>query len=135
MAEIPKAGTPSLVSQTPPHGHRIPFEDYGAGELLEAGDACCVRSNGKVYRSTGAADNANANVHGFVQTRTPAGRELSLYFNERMYYGENLTPGAAYYLSATVPGGLSDTPPFSGAPIIAFAIDTQRIVIRQGVIH
>ena len=55
MAEISKAGTPSLSTVLPDAANRI-AGDIFAGENLGACDACYISaSDGKVYRSNGAS--------------------------------------------------------------------------------
>lgn len=134
MAEITKDGLPSVCSQLPPHGHRIPFDGIDdtvncLGEAVVAGDICCVRSDGLVYKTdaTGDAPVANAAYHGFAAQSLSDGEPISLFWGERMSYAANLTPGQFLYPSGTVAGGLANTRAFDGQMPVAFAINETDI--------
>jgi len=103
-----------------------------AGEEIGPGDACYIKtSDGKIYRSTGAANNAAARVRGFAALGCKAGEALTLYFYVTYRYGASLPLGEDLFLSATVPGGLATTAPFAGALPVAFVVDDTRIYVRQ----
>lgn len=126
MAEIAKSGTPSLSSVEPPPSQRI--SGLRAGEDLAAGDACRINAaDGLVYRSSGAAANANAKVRGFAAMATKGGEAVTLLKDVNMHYGAGLTPGADLFLSGTVLGGLADAASVGGTAPIAFAVDATRI--------
>lgn len=125
MAEITKVGTPS-ISGLHPHLNHLP--SLVAGEALGAGDACYIKaSDGKVYKSTGAADTEPARVHGYAPKATKAGQQVTLYYNVRFQYATALTPGAKVYLSGTVAGGLADAASTGGTAPIGFCVDAKRI--------
>ncbi|SRR6266567_6354050 len=131
MAEIAKSGTPSLGTLLPdPGSNKLP--PLYAGEALAAGDACYINSAGTVFRSNGAAVAAAAKVHGYAAMACASGDAVTLLFNVSFRYGAGLTPGASYYLSGTVLGGLADAPS-TGDPAqpIGFAIDATRIYLKQ----
>jgi hypothetical protein len=44
-------------------------------------------------------------------------------------YGSGLTPGTRYYLSTATAGRLATTPPYDGAPAVAYAFDSSRIFV------
>lgn len=127
MAEITKV-TPSLSSVLPPPPMRL--TGLRAGEALGALDACYIKaSDGLVYKSTGAAANAAAKVHGWAAQATPVGEAVTLLHDVNVGYGSGLTPGATYYLSGTVAGGIADAASTGGTGPIAFAIDANRIFV------
>ena len=107
MAEIAKYGTPSLSTFTP--SHESNYSDLVAGEDIAAGDACYIKtSDGKVWRSSGAAANAAAVVDGFAPIAYKAGQPMTLYHGVVFGYGSGLAAGTFLYLSGTVAGGLAD---------------------------
>ena len=126
MAEIAKTGVPSLSSLTPGQDKTLTGNLY-AGEALGAADACRIHTDGKVYRSSGAAAGAAARVHGYAPIAYTAGEPVTLVDEANFRYGTALTPGAVVYVSATVPGGLSDTPTTGGTAPIGFVVDATRI--------
>lgn len=129
MAAIAKSGTPSLSTAIPPTTHSI--SGLYAGEAISAGDACYIKtSDGKVYKSTGAAANAAAVVDGFALADCPIGEALSLYWGVNLRYGANLSPGTFAYLDTTA-GGLSDVATTGGTVPIGRVIDATRIYVKK----
>jgi hypothetical protein len=125
MAEISKSGTPSLASLTT---QVESISGLVAGEALGAFDACYIKdTDGKVYKSTGAAANPAAKVRGFAAQAVAAGEPITLYTNPRVRYGASLTPGAQYFLSGTTAGGIADAASTGGTGQIGFAVDAVRI--------
>jgi hypothetical protein len=130
MAEIAKSGSPSLSTLLPePGSGKLPT--LYAGEAISAGDACYIKSDGKVWRSNGAAVAAAAKVNGYAPMDCPSGEAITLLFNVSYRYGAGLTPGATYFLSGTVLGGLADAASTGGTGPIGFAIDATRIYLMQ----
>jgi len=129
MADIAKSGTPSLATYLPPATAQT--AGLLAGEDLAAGDACYIKSDGKVWRSTGAAANPAAKVRGFAAMATKAGEAITLFFDVTFRYGSGLTPGADYYLSGATAGALADAASTGGTGPIAYALDTTRIAVRR----
>jgi hypothetical protein len=130
MAEIAKSGTPSLATVLPdPGACKLPA--LVAGENLAAGDACYIKNDGMIYRSTGAATGQAARVMGFAPQKTNAGEVVTLYYHVNFRYGATLTPGTPYYVSGTNPGGLADAASTGGTGIVGFAVDATRIYVRQ----
>lgn len=137
MTEIVKAGTPALVS---PIGVATPrFEGAMAGEALGALDACYIRTtDGRVYRSLDAGTPyAGATggvppqtVHGFATAAANPGDRVTLVYGVQATYGAGLTPTTPYYLSGTVPGGLTDVVPVAGAPAIAHAVSATTVALE-----
>lgn len=132
MAEIAKSGTPSYSSIAPPQSSTI--VGLLAGEAIAAGDACRINAaDGRVYRASGAAANANARVSGFAAVAAPAaGDPVTLLCDGNINYGSGLTIGALYYLSGTVAGGLADVASVGGTKAIAYAVDATRVRILPG---
>ena len=126
MAEIAASATPSLASVEPPANNRI--TGLVAGAVLRAGDACYIAAaDGKVYPSTGAAVAAAAKVHGWAAMAAAINDGITLFMDVNLRYGAGLTPGAAYFLSGTNPGGIADVASVGGTGIIAFAVDATRL--------
>jgi hypothetical protein len=128
MAEIAKSGTPSLATALP--GANDQIAGLLAGEAIAAGDACYITSGGVAMRASGAAANAAANVRGIAADAAQSGEAVTLYRNVRFGYGSGLTPGASYYLSGTVAGGLADAASTGGTTVIGFAVDSTRIQFK-----
>jgi hypothetical protein len=130
MAEIAKSGSPSLSTIGPmPGSNKLPT--LSAGEAIAAGDACYVKSDGKVWRSNGAAVAAAAKVDGYAPMDCPSGEAITLFFHVVFRYGAGLTPGTRYFLSGTVLGGLADAASTGGTTPIGFAVDATRIYLYQ----
>lgn len=124
----------SLSSLEPPSGHRLSGQK--AGEDIFAGAACRIDDDGLVYLSSANAADANADVHGYAWRAVKENGPITLGFHERIAYGDELTPGAALYLSADVTKkGRLDTAPGTGSPVpCAFVMeDGQRIYCLQNV--
>jgi hypothetical protein len=135
MAALAKTGTPSLCSLIPPAGHQI--SGLFPGEAIAAGDACRIGSDGKVYKSSGAAADANANVFGFAAQAHTLNEfhAVTLYFDERMNYSDDVTPGAVYYLSGTTAGGLDTGTSTGGTVPIAYGLPGGRIQCLQAILR
>ena len=130
IAEIAKAGTPSLATVGPdPGACKLP--PLIAGENIAAGDACYINAAGTVFRSTGAAVAAAAKVNGFAGMKANTGDPISLLYHVVLNYGSGLTPGATYFLSGATVGGLADAASTGGTGPIGFAVDTTRIFVLQ----
>jgi len=130
MAEIAKSGRPS-VSTLGYHAAANTLSGLYAGESITAGDACYIKSDGKVYKSSGAAVGEAAAVHGFAPQDYRPNEPMTLIFNVTFRYGARLTPGKAVYLSGSVAGGLADAASTGGAAPIGFVIDATRIYLFQ----
>lgn len=124
MSLISKSGTPSLSSVLPPATQRL--SGLLAGEAIAAGDACYVKSDGKVWRANGTNADAAARVRGFAAMAAASGEAVTLVWGVNMHYGSGLTPGADYYLGATA-GRLDTATTTGGTAAIAYAVDATRI--------
>jgi hypothetical protein len=127
MADLAKSGTPSLATILPPNSNKLTLI---AGEAIAAGDACYIKSDGKLWRSTGAAATAPAVVDGFALSAAAAGEALTVAHGVRLEYGSGMTPGTPYYLSATA-GALADAASTGGTVVIARAVDATRLEVRR----
>lgn len=129
MAEVTRTGVPT--PSNPLAVQRRSITGLYAGEALAGGDTCYIKqSDGKVYKASGAAANEAASCKGFVAKVASAGEACTILRNGiHLAYGPNVTgtptgPGKRLYLSATVPGGLSDAATTGDATGVAFVIDT-----------
>jgi len=84
-----------------------------------------------VWRSTGAAANAAAKVRGVAVTKANTGEPITLMYHVVLQYGASLTPGASYFLSGTVVGGIADAASTGGTGEIGFAIDATRVFFTR----
>lgn len=128
MADIAKSGTPSLASLLLPANDK--HTGLYAGEAIAAMDACYIKNDGKIWRSTGAAANAAAVVDGYAGLPAAVNEAVTLIFDCTVQYGAGLTPGAGYFLSATA-GALADAASTGGTVVIARAVDATRIFLRK----
>lgn len=129
MADIAKSGTPSVSTLgLDPGSQKLPT--LLTGEAIAAGDACYIKNDGLIYRSTGAAANAAAKVRGFAPTKANSGESLTLVHSCVFQYGSGLTPGADYFLSGATAGALADAASTGGTAPIAYAVDATRIHVK-----
>lgn len=128
MADIAKSGNPSLSSLVP--GQDKTISGLVAGEAIAIGDACYIKSDGKVWKSTGAAANAAAKVDGFAMGAAAVNEAVTLVFDVNMRYGSGLTPGARVFLSATA-GAIADAATTGGTAPIGFCVDATRVRVWQ----
>lgn len=129
MAAVAKTTTPSPASLLIDAASKV--TGLVAGEALTAGDAGYIKSDGKVWLSTGAAANAAAKVRGFVAVATPVGEAATLIHGSVWRYGAGLTPGADLFLSAVTPGALSDVATVGGTGPIGYVIDATRVYLDE----
>ena len=129
MTEFTKVGVPRVLSRLVLAGNRIVGPP--AGEEIAVGDACYIGSDGRAYRSVGAAPGEAADVRGFAAAAAARGERVTLVFDVAMRYGEGLPRGASLYLSATVPGGLADAPSPGGGQQVGYVVDATHIHLLQ----
>ncbi len=130
MAEIVKTGVPTMATTGVQPANRN--TGLYAGEDLGWMDVCYIKAaDGKVWRSTGAAVAAAAKVRGWSATNAKTGDPVTLLHDVDVGYGTTLVPGADYFVSGTVPGGIADVASVGGTGAIAFAKDAQRIRILR----
>ena len=125
MADIVKLTRPSASSILPDQQ----VTGLTAGEALDYFDAVYVKSDGKVWKATGAAANAAARVRGYTPGKHAAGdKNVTVYFGQvTVNYAAGLTPGADYYLSGATAGGIADAASTGGTAVIGFAVDATRV--------
>jgi hypothetical protein len=128
MAELAKTGRPTPGTTQMSTNSRL--SGKVAGEAIVAGDALRIGSDNKLYRASGAANNANAIVRGFAAESASIGQGVTLLRHVNIGYATGLTPGTNLYLSGTVPGGLADAPSTGGLTPIAFVWDATRIHVH-----
>jgi hypothetical protein len=131
MAAVAKSGTPSLATTLPGPEHSLSGQT--AGEALAAFDACYIKaSDGKIYKSTGAAANAAAKVRGYAAAAYASGdTNVTLYRGVRVRYGASLTPGTDLYLSGTTAGALVDAASTGGTAPIGWVVDDTRVELFE----
>jgi hypothetical protein len=131
MAIVAKVGTPSLCTDTPCDSDRLP--PLPIGEDIAAGDACYIKSDGKIWKSTAVAANAAAEVHGFAPAAMLVAQRqtMSLYCNVNFTYGSAMTPGAWLYLSAVTAGAIDTASSANQLKPVAFVFDATRIRVGR----
>jgi hypothetical protein len=132
MAEVTRGVRPSWSHVMPPPTCQFP--ERIAGEALVAGDMVYVRaSDGRVLKANGTAATAPALAIGMVILDCQIGMPCTVVFGVLVGYSDagTLTPGARYYVSAAVPGGLSDTATTGGTVPVAFALDGYNVFVMH----
>ncbi len=130
MAEIAKPTiTPTIGSLLLPHNSRL--GGLYCGEDLQPFDAVYIKSDGKVWRATGAAANAAARVRGFSAThcRVAQNDPVTIIKDTEVAWANTLTPGIDLFLSSATVGGLTDTATTGGTTPIAFVKDAFHLVL------
>lgn len=125
MAEITKSTTASMSTLLPEPALRE--SELLAGEAIAVCDACYIKSDGLVWKATGAAANAAARVRGFALAAASVNDPVTLVHDVVIRYGTALTPGVDLFLSGTVAGGLADAASTGGTSPIAYVKDATRI--------
>lgn len=129
MAAVTKGATPSLASLLVSATNKI--TGLVAGEAIAVMDACYIKSDGKVWKSTGAAANAAAKVRGFAAIAAPVGEACTLIHDVIVQYGAGLTPGADLFLSGATAGLLVDAASTGGTAPIGYVVDATRAYLGQ----
>lgn len=130
MATVTRSNV-SLATKLPPNTSK--YQSIVVGEDIAAGDACYIKTDGKVYKSTAAAANAAAEVHGFAVESALVGQrqKVTLHHNVTLNYGSGLTPGQYLYLSATVAGALDTASSANaGKPVGLVLDDGKKVRVR-----
>jgi hypothetical protein len=99
-----------------------------AGEAIAKGDACCIKSDGKVWKADASAADELARFVGLAPDAAAVNEAVSVYSAPSVwdYAAGTLTPGAPIYLSATA-GALADAAGTGHPTPVAQAIDAYRI--------
>lgn len=102
------------------------------GEDIAIGDACYVKSDGKVWRSIGTAANAAAKVRGFAATpgKVAQNDAVTLVFGVVFGWPNAGTPGADLFLGA-VAGGLDTAATTGGTAPVGYVIDANRVYLDR----
>jgi hypothetical protein len=129
MAELTRGTGISPATYQPPYNAQR--ASHIAGEALTAGDMVYLKSDGKVWKATGAAANAAALAIGMVLKDYPVGDEgVTVWKDITVNYGTGYTPGARLYVSGTVAGGLADAASTGGTTAVGYVDrDGSRIVL------
>lgn len=128
MSTLTKVGTPSPSTQLIPAANKL--TGLVAGEAIAAGDACYIKSDGKIWKSNGTSANAAAQVDGFAAEAASVGEAVTLLWDVNIRYGSGMTPGTKYYLGTTA-GTLEDAATTGGTAWIAKAIDATRLWVKK----
>lgn len=128
MAAVTMTAGPSLASVLPPQNCQI--AGLLAGEAIPAGSLCYIKSDGKIWLSTGAAANAAAKVDGIALQAAAVGESCTIYRHVVVRYGAGLTPGARLYLAVGAGGTIGDAASTGGTAPIGYVVDATRIHIH-----
>ena len=131
MALVARKAEPSLDASSAVQVPPISGNLY-AGEDLDAASAVRIDPDGTVYMSNGAAADANARVHGFINRAARSGEPVTIYPpGTRFGYSDgNLTPGQPLYLAGTA-GRLDDTATTGDPDGVAHAVNDSDIVFAS----
>jgi hypothetical protein len=76
------------------------------------------------------AEQKQSRVRGWAPIKVRKGNPITLYDAVIFGYSDQLlVPGTDYYLSSTVPGGITDTSTLTGQKPIAMAMDSERLYV------
>lgn len=126
MPGVAKVGTPSLCTPIPDGACRMP--PLLPGEDLAAGDPCCIKADGKAWKSKGTgAAGADAEVDGWAASYAKVAQKMpvTLMYNCDFTYGSGMTPGTFLYLADA--GGVQTTAGTTQTKPIARVIDSTRL--------
>lgn len=93
-------------------------------KLMTTSEDLAVRDQVNIYDNSGTltarkADASNGRrAHGYVVAGTTSGQNATVYQDGIITGLSGLTPGAPQYLSASVAGGITETPPTTGGHIV-----------------
>ena len=123
---------PSLCSQTPPAGHQ--FTGCKAAVDILAGSPCYLGSDDLVYPSGGvAAEGVTACVLGFTIQDIAAGNVATIFYDERINYGDHVASGTPYYTHVSTAGSMQTTKPFVTARPCAYGLPGGRLQLVQAI--
>lgn len=77
---------------------------------ITANDLCYVETAGTIARASAAAPATAPGQLGWARSSVATGQPITIMLEGRILGLSGLTPGARYYLSDSVPGGLTATP-------------------------
>lgn len=124
----PTGTQPSPASILFPANQKI--SELLAGEDLDSADPGYIKSDGKVWKSTGAAANAAAKVDGWVPTPAKAGAAVTLVHGVVWGWTNTATPGTELFLGATA-GAVADAASTGGTAPIGYVIDNNRVFLDR----
>ncbi len=129
MAALTAPTRVSLSTLNPPNTCQM--AGLIAGEALNEGSLCYIKSDGNVWMSDGSAADAEAGVIGITLDAVSVGEAVTLWFDVDIIYqtASTLTVGAKLYLSATE--GVLDTAATTGGTAhIAYVKDATNKIVR-----
>lgn len=130
MAAVAKSAKASFDASTGMIGAQL--TGLIAGEdIPSAVMPCQIKADGKVWKASGAAADANAVIAGWSTRKAKAGQPITLWGAPSVakYADGTLTPGAKLYLGAA---GALDTAATTGDAVgIAQAIDDSNIRLTR----
>ncbi|MES2488569.1 MAG: hypothetical protein V4607_02170 [Pseudomonadota bacterium] len=104
-----------------PAGFGVDAASIQASETLAAGDVVNIHSASGDQRVRKAdATSAGKEGDGFVVAGAASGANALVYFEGRISGLSDLVPGTRYYLSDSVPGGITDTPPNATGNVVQY---------------
>lgn len=92
--------------------------DFTASENLDAGDLVNIWNDSGTPKARLADASADKPADGFVLADVTSGDPATVYSQGLNNEVAGLTPGDAYWLSSTVPGGLQTTPPTGSGEMV-----------------
>lgn len=110
------ASTGKLDPTVLPNGVGADAITATAGEALAAGDFVYISNAGTVLKADATLPAKAA--RGYVLVVVANAAQATVYFDESNTSVSGLTPGATYYLSDTVPGGVTTTPPTIAGKVV-----------------
>lgn len=128
-----KAGTFALLDDVEAN----PAITFNASEGLGAGDLVNIFDDSGTAKVRLADASANKQADGFVLAAVTNGNPASVYssgFNDEL---SGLTGGVEYYLSASVPGGVTATAPTGSGNLVqrvGKAINATELDFKKGVV-
>lgn len=133
MAAFTKPTPASMPSPaTVCYGNEHKISGLIAGEDIAIGDACYIKSDGKVWRSIGTSANAAAKVRGYAASPAKAANfdAVTLIHGVEFGWANTGTTGADLFLG-TAAGGLDTAATTGGTAPIGFIIDANRVFLKQ----
>jgi hypothetical protein len=128
MAALAKYQTPELCTPIPDMGDRL--SGYlTAGADLAPGDVVYIDgTTGQVLLSLASSNSIASRFGvGIVPDTYYEDQVVTVYTRARFHYGEAMTPGTRFYISASVAGGLATDIPYAGATPVAYAVNATVI--------
>jgi len=128
MPDVARHQNVSLATTAISYDHALSGH-HTADDVLP-GEAMYIGTDGMLHLAGGTAtEGISTRVVYYALATAYENQPVTVATEIRMHYGDGLTPGTRYWLSAVTAGRLATTAPFAGAKAIGLAIDTQRILL------